>query len=272
MWLSRYFVWFVVYGCMGWVFETIYCTAITHKWANRGFLFGPICPIYGVGGLAISCILELFARFDGDLKWWHIYILSAVGSAIMEFITSWVLEKLFHAYWWDYSERRFNIQGRVCLGNTLLFGIAGLVVIYGIYPFMTSWSVPIPGIAMEAISLVLMALLSADMTLTVSELTDLDENIVEMSENIQQHMTQFVDELEEKRQDAKTKRIAEERLRIAKQHTTRLAGSMSRRKRSVVKRVAGFKRPGFGKKEPRLNLLREAMQNYQKSRKKDQKH
>ena len=103
--ISRYFVWFIVYSFLGWCFETVYCTATQRQWANRGFLYGPICPIYGCGAVSISIIIELLDfRHAPDLKVWQVFLISMVGSAIMEYLTSWVLEKWFHAYWWDYSD------------------------------------------------------------------------------------------------------------------------------------------------------------------------
>lgn len=260
MYISRYFVWFIVYSCMGWIFETIYCTKITGKWANRGFLYGPICPIYGAGAIAISILLELRNGAQlPELSWWQVYLISAAGSAVLEFVTSWILEKLFHAYWWDYSDKPFNIQGRVCLENTLLFGIAGLVVVDLIYPFVRDFSVEIPGLAIEAISLVLMAIVASDVTLTVSALTNLNELIQEVEERVQSHMERFVEELTEKRLNAE-ERIEEERVRIFKQYTWKSTEKMGWARRSALKRVAGFRRKDFERQGKKLSILRESIQ------------
>ncbi|MDO4173625.1 MAG: putative ABC transporter permease, partial [Eubacteriales bacterium] len=154
MWISRYVMIFLIYSCMGWIFETIYCTIVTHRWANRGFLYGPVCPIYGCGAVAITILVQRMEQPDmGGIAWWQIYLLSVVGSAVLEFVTSLVLEKLFHASWWDYSHLPFNIQGRVCLRNSLLFGVAGLVIVYLILPVVNMWVSPVPDIVVEGISL-----------------------------------------------------------------------------------------------------------------------
>ena len=131
MWLSRYFVYFIIFSCMGWIYESIYCTIRAKKWENRGFLYGPLCPIYGAGGVAITAIADLIsAHTDATFTWWQIFLVAFLGSIVLEYGTSWALEKLFHAYWWDYSSMPLNINGRVCFPYSVGFGVAGLIVVY----------------------------------------------------------------------------------------------------------------------------------------------
>ena len=114
MWLSRYFVYFIIFSCMGWIYESIYCTIRAKKWENRGFLYGPLCPIYGAGGVAITAIADFISvHTDATFTWWQIFLVAFFGSIVLEYGTSWALEKLFHAYWWDYSSMPLNINGRV---------------------------------------------------------------------------------------------------------------------------------------------------------------
>lgn len=92
--VSQYFVEFILYSFLGWVWESIYCTVKEKKWADRGFLFGPICPIYGSCVVGASLVLVLFPRLsEPDFPVWILFILCYIGSAIAEFGTSWVLEK-----------------------------------------------------------------------------------------------------------------------------------------------------------------------------------
>ena len=120
MWVSRFFVWFVIYGCMGWIYETVYCIIKSGKWENRGFLYGPMCPIYGVGALGISVVYEyLRSEGGGQPPWWQVFVIAFLGSMVLEYSTSWLLEKLFHAYWWDYRDSPLNINGRICLPASL---------------------------------------------------------------------------------------------------------------------------------------------------------
>ena len=77
MWLSRYFVYFIIFSCMGWIYESIYCTIRAKKWENRGFLYGPLCPIYGAGGVAITAIADFIsAHTDATFTWWQIFLVA----------------------------------------------------------------------------------------------------------------------------------------------------------------------------------------------------
>lgn len=107
----EYFIWF-----MGWVYESLAMTIWTGKWENRGFLFGPLIPIYGFGDITLTIVLSIY-----HLSNLQVFILSVLGSVILEISTSILLEKLFHAYWWDYSGVPLNFQGRICLPASLGF-------------------------------------------------------------------------------------------------------------------------------------------------------
>ena len=114
--LEHYFLWFLFYSFVGWVYESILVSCQQHRLVNRGFLNGPLCPIYGTGAtLAIAVLGNVHNPVI-------IFLVSMVGATILEYSTSWVMEQLFHARWWDYSNFRFNLQGRVCLLGALIFG------------------------------------------------------------------------------------------------------------------------------------------------------
>lgn len=205
MWISKYFVYFVIFSCMGWIYESIFCTVKSGSWQNRGFLYGPVCPIYGVGAATIMALVDWYAgQNQGQMNytWWQVFLVAFFGSIVLEYVTSWGLEKLFHAYWWDYSDVPLNINGRVCFPASVGFGVAGLLVIYVIAPATkdaTQWITPI---LMELFSLIFMALLAADATLTVSALTGFERNVAAMEEALNQHMEQFVSTVQQKSQAA----------------------------------------------------------------------
>ena len=119
------FLVFMFYSVLGYLCEIVCSSIKQKKLVNRGFLCGPYCPIYGVGSLFI---LLLLSRFKEDPV--VVYILGAILTSAIEYVTSFLLEKIFHNKWWDYSDEKFNIHGRVFLFNTLLFGFGTLIIIY----------------------------------------------------------------------------------------------------------------------------------------------
>ena len=193
MWISRYVCLFIVYCCMGWIYETIYCTVKGGKWENRGFLYGPVCPIYGVGAIAISLVVGAVKTSGASIVPWQIFVVSVVGSAVLEYVTSWALEKTFHALWWDYSDLPFNLHGRISLFTSLGFGGGGLLVVYVIAPFTEKMIDGIAPIWMEFWALFGVALFMMDATLTVTALLHFDRMVIRMEESFNKNMESFVD-------------------------------------------------------------------------------
>ncbi len=246
MWLSKYFVYFIFFSFCGWLYETIYALLTTKKWNNRGFLFGPICPIYGVGADAIIGISNLFSMYaaKGEVSytWWQIFLISFFGSFVLEYVTSFVLEKRFHAIWWDYSKVPFNIHGRVCLPASLGFGLAGDFVVYVVAPHTVNMTYFVPPIVMEFLSLILMALFAADLTLTVVSLTEFERFVVEWDQRVTSYMEEFVEGIQEKTQDL-SQRLLEEKERVTLDGARQLIDSTSDAYRSALYRVRNFKHP-----------------------------
>ena len=132
-----YVLYFFFYSFLGWVVETIYCSIGEKKFVNRGFLTGPLCPIYGTGAVVFGvCLMPFYNKF-GYSKWYIILLVVLLGMLLadaVEFFTSLIMEKLFNARWWDYSNEKFNIQGRICLKHTLYWGLASGIFIYVVHP------------------------------------------------------------------------------------------------------------------------------------------
>lgn len=133
MTLSHYFLLFIAYSFFGWTIEIVNHVAKKGNFVNRGFLIGPYCPIYGFGGLLITVLLTQYSN-----RLLILFIFSIFLCAILEYFTSYIMEKLFKAYWWDYSQVKYNLHGRICLDKTIIFGFLGLIVIYIVNPFLYS--------------------------------------------------------------------------------------------------------------------------------------
>ena len=124
-----YFFLFLIYAVMGWCMEVVWGYIQTKKWVNRGFLVGPYCPIYGCGGVLITLCLSEFTDYP-----FGIFCTSIVICGVLEYLTSYIMEKIFKARWWDYKKRKFNINGRVCLETIIPFGLLSCMILYGTNP------------------------------------------------------------------------------------------------------------------------------------------
>ncbi len=129
--ISTYFLYFIILAMVGWLMEVTLQLVQKHKLASRGFLIGPYCPIYGCGGVLITLALTNLKEHPLAL-----FCTAIIICGLLEYITSYIMEKLFNARWWDYSKNRFNINGRVCLETIIPFGLLGLLLVYVINPFI----------------------------------------------------------------------------------------------------------------------------------------
>lgn len=169
---SQIIVCFTLFGLLGWLFESTYCSLVEKRWCNRGFLFGPVCPIYGAGAVAAILVFGGPGSAASQLPIWAVFVICAVGASAIEWVTSVAMERLFGAVWWDYSDMPLNLQGRVCVPAAALFGLCGLAVVYVAVPLARQAAAVVPPLAFEVASLVFTALLAADATLTICTLTE----------------------------------------------------------------------------------------------------
>ncbi len=128
-----YFLLFIIYSFIGWLMEVVGKLIEKKKFINRGFLIGPYCPIYGWGCITIIILLS---KYMNNLV--ILFIMAIFICSILEYFTSYFMEKIFHARWWDYSKNKFNINGRICLETMIPFGILGCLILYIVNPFIVS--------------------------------------------------------------------------------------------------------------------------------------
>lgn len=171
------FLVFMIYSFLGWITESIFCSVPEGKFINRGFLIGPFCPIYGVG--AITVILLLSPLKDMPVL---LYIAAAVITSLLEYFTGFLLEKIFHTTYWDYSNHRFNIRGRVCLQNTLLFGLMCLLVILYIHPVVMRLVGMIPEKFLPWIDILLIIYFITDFVLSATASITLNGKLAELQQ------------------------------------------------------------------------------------------
>lgn len=160
--LTYYFLLFMIYSVAGWMLE-VTCKLIDYKrFVNRGFLIGPYCPIYGFGAILITALLYRYA-FDTFL----LFIMTILSCGILEYSTSYVMEKIFKARWWDYSKRMFNLNGRICLGTIIPFGIFGILLTYITNPFLVNLLDRIDGSVLNIIAVCIFIIFVLDIIVSL---------------------------------------------------------------------------------------------------------
>ncbi len=166
---------FYWYSFLGWAVESAICSSTGKKLVNRGFLNGPVCPVYGVG--ALVCIYLLYPVQDYPVL---LYLFGTILVSVVEYFTGWLLETLFHARWWDYSHYRFNLKGRVCLPNALFFGVLALFAMKVLHPFSVRILGRLSPVATFVCTGVLSAVFAADLVLSVRAAIQLSGKLDEM--------------------------------------------------------------------------------------------
>lgn len=240
--ISKYFLEFILYSVLGYIWESVFCTLKEHAWQNRGFLFGPVCPIYGVGAVTLAIIFRNVRLFNGgDMPALEIFLICAAGSAVLEYLTSLILEKIFKAKWWDYSKVPLNLNGRICLPASCGFGLAGIVIVKYLFPLVVSIKRGIPVAAAELVSLVLMAAFAADLALTLASLTQLLQQMSAYEEEFNEIMASRYQELEE------------QQIRI-KNKVTEYASRMTYTQRHSLSKIKRFSLPSRDEAAKRLRI------------------
>lgn len=163
-----YFILFVIYSCLGWLIEVFVFLFDDKKFVNRGFLIGPYCPIYGVGGILITLFLT---KYENDAL--ALFASGIIICSILEYFTSWFMEKIFKLRWWDYSEYKFNINGRICLETMVPFALIGMVVIKFLNPYFFGKINLLSNTAKIIITIILMIILITDYILSIKIVVDM---------------------------------------------------------------------------------------------------
>lgn len=183
---------FFIYAFMGWCTEVVYAAACTGKFVNRGFLNGPVCPVYGFGVLIVIYMLTPLKHNLIILFWGSVFLTSA-----LEWITGWVLEKIFHNKWWDYSDVPFNLNGYICLKFSLMWGIACLLIMDVIHPVIYDLISLIDIRISKVIISMMLSGITVDIIATVQSILKLNRQLDQINE-IAANIRHISDELGER--------------------------------------------------------------------------
>ncbi len=182
---AAYFLGFIFYSFLGWIWETTYCSVKAKHFINRGFLNGPIIPIYGFGALLVMLAVNAFGSLAIPTPAVPINIINILVvffggmllATILEYTVAVILELFFHIKLWDDSKNKFNFQGRICLKCSLFFGLLSVLFIMIIEPLTTHTTTQIPELVINIAAGIIGVILAIDIIITVSSLMKLNERL-----------------------------------------------------------------------------------------------
>ena len=240
--IETWFLWLMIYSVIGWVYESTICSIGQRKLINRGFLNGPYCPIYGTGAVLVLLVL---GRIQNPVL---LFFAGAVLTCSLEYLTSWLMEKLFHARWWDYSKRKCNIGGRVCLIGAVVFGAFSVVLILVLHPFIKSLT---DRLTDPALNIILFVGIVSDLIVTVKGLLGTHAVFAEYAVLLQQKRRELSEKLRlgaEEGRERIRELSAEERMKL------REAAELGAEEREKIRRTTEEERERFyAKLQMRLN-------------------
>lgn len=173
--LSMAFLYFAVYSFLGWCMETVLCSVVERRLVSRGFLFGPICPIYGVGVLMMICWFQPF--MDRPVVF---YLVATVCMSAWEYLVGWFLEVTTHIKYWDYSWSKFNLKGRICLPVSLAWGFLSYMVLFLIHPRVEGALAGLRGSILYFADGLLLGVILADAGATIFQLVKASQLMVRL--------------------------------------------------------------------------------------------
>lgn len=184
------FLLFIIYSLTGWIYEVIVGLVKQKKFIDRGFLLGPYCPVYGFGGILMTLLLS---RYIDDKV--TLFIMCILLFSVLEYLTSYILEKVFNARWWDYSKFKFNINGRICLEVMIPFGIAGLFFMYIANPFFLEIINKIPQTLLSIITIILLIIFISDIFISFDAMFKIKRTIKKVKKDNTEEITKKVKEI-----------------------------------------------------------------------------
>lgn len=185
--ISYYFILFIIYSVIGWIVEVINSLISIKRFVNRGFLIGPYCPIYGVGSVLVIVLLTKY--LDEPIT---LLVMSIVICSLIEYFGSLIMEKLFNTRWWDYSNQKFNINGRICLETMVPFGIGCTAIMYVINPFISKLVLSIPTNILNIIAIILGIIFITDFIVSFTVIAKFKALPEELKKDNTEKVTEYV--------------------------------------------------------------------------------
>ncbi len=178
--MFKLFYLFMVYAILGWLMEVVIVSIHKKSLSARGFLVGPWCPIYGFGAVFITLFLK---KYNDDL--WALFVNSFLLGSILEYFTSYIMEKIFKARWWDYSDHKYNLNGRISLTTSLGFGVLGVIVVKIFNPFFMKLPNSMPLIVFNIVMILMFIVFLSDVVfsyIVISRIKKVSKNQKDITE------------------------------------------------------------------------------------------
>ena len=175
--IVQWICFFFIYGFLGWCYESAYVSFKHKQWVNRGFVRGPLLPLYGSGA-----ILLLFVTIPFRENLFLMFVSGAIGSTILEYVTGVAMEALFKVRYWDYSKRKFNFQGHICLAATTLWGVFAIVIVKVVHRPIENLVMSLPETIVEIFVMVVTVVFAADFALSFKAAMDIRDVLIKLEE------------------------------------------------------------------------------------------
>ena len=177
---------FFVYAFLGWCVEVAYAAITTRELVNRGFLNGPICPIYGCGMTVMIAVLGRFTMPSSDMAWYQNVLVAFFGgmviTTLVELVGGYILYKMFHTRWWDYSMYRFNLGGFICPQFSLLWGLGSVLLMVVVHPLLSKPSAAIPTLVLIWLDVIFGGLFLADLIVSAIQAVGFSKQLARIDE------------------------------------------------------------------------------------------
>ncbi len=197
--LSQWLLFFFLYSFFGWIWESCYVSVRKHRWVNRGFMHGPMLPLYGSGAVSVL-IITLPVRENLPL----VFIMGMIGATLLEFFTGMIMESLFHVRYWDYSHLKFNIKGYICPVASLCWGVFSIMMVKVVHIPIEEVILKIPMTIADGLAFVLTVVAAVDFTQSFNEAMDMKKMLAQLDETkvqiqkLQERIRETSEEMSEK--------------------------------------------------------------------------
>ena len=175
--IVQWICFFFIYGFLGWCYESAYVSIKHKQWVNRGFVRGPLLPLYGSGA-----ILLLFVTIPFRENLLLMFVSGAIGATLLEYVTGVAMEALFKVRYWDYSKRKFNFQGHICLAATTLWGVFAIVIVKVVHRPIENLVMSLPETMVEIFVMVVTVVFAADFALSFKAAMDIRDVLIKLEE------------------------------------------------------------------------------------------